>query len=311
MSPAERALAPSGEQIEIAHDGQRATVVEVGGALRAYSTNGREILDGYAEDEICTSARGQTLIPWPNRLRDGRYSFDGRSFQLALSEPEKANAIHGLVRWANWTVVERDHDRVVMGHVLHPREGFPFALELRNEYELSAQGLAVTTTACNRGATACPYGAGAHPYLTAGSERLDPDALTIPADSWLRSDERQIPLGREPVQDTEYDFRVARTIGDAQLDTAYADLIRDDDGRARVVLAAPDGPAVALWMDESYRYVMAFTGDSLPDPARRRRGLGVEPMTCAPNAFQSGEGLLRLEPGDRAVSRWGIVPDAG
>jgi aldose 1-epimerase len=310
MSP--RPLPPSGEQIEIAHDAQRATVVEVGGALRTYSQAGREILDGYGEDEMCPSARGQTLLPWPNRLRDGRYSFDGRAHQLPLSEPDKGNAIHGLVRWANWTVAERERERVVMSHLLHPQSGFPFALALSNEYVLSADGLSVTVTATNRGATACPYGAGAHPYLTVGSERLDGDRLTIPAGSWLRSDERQIPLATESVQGSDYDFRVGRAIGDAQLDTAYTDLIRDDDGRARVVLAAPEGgPAVALWMDRSYGYVMAFTGDSLPDPARRRRGLGVEPMTCAPNAFQSGEGLLRLEPGDRAVSRWGILPDAG
>ena len=60
-------------------------------------------------------------------------------------------------------------------------------------------------------------------------------------------------------------------------------------------------------MDEAYRYLMLFTGDSLADPARRRRGLGIEPMTCAPNALQTGEGLRTLQPGELFSSRWGIL----
>ena len=78
-------------------------MVEVGGALRSYVASGHELLDGYGAQERCTAARGQSLIPWPNRLRDGRYSFDGEEHQLPLTEPAKHNAIHGLVRWANWS----------------------------------------------------------------------------------------------------------------------------------------------------------------------------------------------------------------
>ncbi|MGI8428254.1 MAG: aldose 1-epimerase family protein [Solirubrobacteraceae bacterium] len=302
-------FAPSGEQIEISHGEARATVVEVGGALRDYQLGARAILDGYAREEPCSSARGQPLIPWPNRLRDGAYRFGNRDHQLALTEPEKRNAIHGLVRFANWTVAKRAPERVQMTHTLYPCPGYPFALSLAIEYSLSDRGLTVTTTATNIGPVDCPYGAGAHPYLTVGSETLDPDSLTIPARSWLPVDERGIPIGVEPVNDTPQDFRAGRPIGATQLDTGYTDLVRDPDGLARVELRAPgQDPAVALWLDESYRYVMVFTGDALPDPARRRRGLGVEPMTCAPNAFRSGEGLQILPPGASFTGRWGIEP---
>jgi aldose 1-epimerase len=51
---------------------------------------------------------------------------------------------------------------------------------------------------------------------------------------------------------------------------------------------------------------MVFTGDPLPDVARR--SLAVEPMTCAPNAFRTGEGLLTLEPGASFTAEWGIEP---
>ncbi|MGI8411890.1 MAG: aldose 1-epimerase family protein [Solirubrobacteraceae bacterium] len=310
MSSTEDRFAPSGEQVEIVHGEQRATVVEVGGALRTYAVGRRAILDGYGREEACSSARGQPLIPWPNRLRDGAYRFDDHDHQLALTEPEKGNAIHGLVRFANWTVAERAPERVRMAHVLYPSPGYPFALRLAIEYSLSDRGLSVSTTATNIGTTPCPYGAGAHPYLTVGSDVLDPDSLTIPARSWLRSDERGIPTGVEPVDGTPQDFRTPRPIGATQLDTGYTDLIRDGEGLARVELGAPDrGAAVALWVDESCPYLMAFTGDSLPDHSRRRRGLGVEPMTCAPNAFQTGEGLQTVRPGASFTSRWGIEPD--
>src|SRR6202023_4320793 len=101
-------IAPTGEQIEIAAGDQRAVVVEVGGRLRSYSAGGRELVDGYGADEMSSSGRGQALIPWPNRLQDGSYEFDGRHHQLPLNEPEHRNAIPGLVRWAAWTASERE-----------------------------------------------------------------------------------------------------------------------------------------------------------------------------------------------------------
>jgi aldose 1-epimerase len=104
-------IAPSGEQIEIAVGDQQAVVVEVGGGLRSYSAGSRELVDGYRADEMSSSGRGQVLIPWPNRLQDGRYEFDGRRHQLPLNEPEHRNAIHGLVRWATWTAAEREPHR--------------------------------------------------------------------------------------------------------------------------------------------------------------------------------------------------------
>jgi aldose 1-epimerase len=104
-------IAPSGEQIEIAVGDQQAVVVEVGGGLRSYSAGSLELVHGYGADEMSSSGRGQVLIPWPNRLQDGRYEFDGRRHQLPLNEPEHRNAIHGLVRWGTWTTAEREPHR--------------------------------------------------------------------------------------------------------------------------------------------------------------------------------------------------------
>lgn len=298
---------PTGEQIEIALADQRAVVVEVGGGLREYSAAGRPLLDGYRADEMSTSGRGQVLIPWPNRVRDGSYEFEGRRHQLAINDTAEQDAIHGLVRWAAWTVGEREPHRVVMEHVLHPQPGYPFSLGLSIEYRLSEVGLRVRTTATNLGATACPYGAGAHPYLTVGAATVDSVILRAPGRTVLRSDDRGIPIGAGPVDDTDYDFRAPRPIGKTKLDHAFTDLERDEDGLARVELTDPaGGGGLTFWADETYGHLMLFTGDALVDVDRR--SLAVEPMTCPPNAFRTGDALIRLRPGHTVTSTWGINP---
>ncbi|HEX6724473.1 MAG TPA: aldose 1-epimerase family protein [Gaiella sp.] len=296
---------PTGEQYEIEYDDQRVVVVEVGGGLRTYAVGDWDVLDGYGDDEMATAGRGQVLAPWPNRLEDGSYEFEGRRHQLPLSEPEHTNAIHGLVRWAAWLAREHEPHRVVLEHHLHPQPGYPFMLELRVAYELSEGGLAVRTTATNVGTETCPYGSGAHPYVSVGTATVDDIVLRVPARTALRSDERGIPVDTLRVDGTELDFRAARPIGRAKLDNGYTDLERDDDGLARVELRADGGRGVTLWVDEGYPHLMVFTGDH---PDVERRALAVEPMTCAPNAFRSGDGLIRLEPSASVTTTWGIAP---
>jgi aldose 1-epimerase len=296
---------PSGKQIEIRSGDQRVVVVEVGGGVRSYTVGNGEVLDGYGAAEMAGAGRGQVLIPWPNRLDGGAYEFGGRRHQLALTEPEAGNAIHGLVRWSPWTVGTLEANRVRMEHTLHPQPGYPFQLALSVEYALSESGLHVTSTATNIGREACPYGNGAHPYLTVGTETVDTVVLRAPGRTVLHFDERGLPVGSTPVDGTEYDFRVPRAIGATKLDNAFTGLERDGDGRARVELRHPDrGTTLSLWLAESYPYLQLFTGDPLPSV--NRRSLAVEPMTCPPNAFRTGESVLVLEPGESATAEWGI-----
>ncbi len=308
MSPtlSRRRIAPSGDQFEITFGGQQAVVVEIGGGLRTYSADGHAVLDGYGPDQRCPSGRGQLLVPWPNRIQDGQYEFEGTRHQLPLTEPELGNAIHGLARWTAWDVAEREVERVRMEHVIHPQPGYPFTLALNVEYALSEDGLTVRTTATNVGSEACPYGYGAHPYLTLETETIDSLVLRAPGARVLFHDERDLPVGSEPVEGTEYDFRAPRPIGGTKLDNAFTDLERDADGRALVSLEDPaTGGSVTLWVDEHYPYLMLFTGDPLPDV--NRRALAVEPMTCPPNAFRTGDSVIRLGPGESAAGAWGIA----
>jgi len=298
---------PSGRQVELRHGGQRVVVVEVGGGLRAYQVDGVDVLDSYPADRMCNGARGQLLVPWPNRIADGRYELAGTRLQLPLTEPEHGNAIHGLVRWMPWRLEQPAAGHVVGSWVVHPQPGYPFRLDCTVEYRLDDAGLAVTMAVTNRSDREAPVGLGAHPYLAAGPGLVDDARLRLPAATRLITDERGIPRGREPVDGGDYDFRSDRLLGSTALDTAYADLDPDPDGTVRVVLSRADGRTVTLWAEETFTHLQVYTGETLPEP-QRRRGLAVEPMTCPPNAFATGEAVLRLEPGRSVVHTWGLFP---
>ena len=284
-------------------------VTEVGATLRSYTVDGIGVLDGFEIDDVCDSGRGQVLAPWPNRLGDGRYSFEGRAAEAALDEPDRHNAIHGLVRWMAWRLVSQAQNVLTLGCTLDPQPGYPWRLSLAIEYRLGRDGLSVSATATNLDRTAAPFGMGFHPYLTLSTPTIDSTSLAIPARQRVVTDERGLPTTTSSVTGSELDFMARRWIGPTCLDTAFTDLQRDADGMARVELDNPaGGRGVTLWMDDRFRYVMVFTGDTLEPAVRRRTSIAVEPMTCPPDALRSGVDLVRLEPGASWAGRWGITP---
>jgi aldose 1-epimerase len=298
---------PTGAQHRIAYGQQHATVVQVGGGLREYEVAGFPVVDGYRAEEMARVGRGQVLLPWPNRVAAGQYEFGGERMQLPLTEPDLGNAIHGLVRWSSWDLLDAAPSRVRLGHVLWPQAGYPFTLRLELAYELSDAGLRVTIRAENMGSSPAPYGAGMHPYVRADLGGIDASMLCVGAEQWLEANDRKIPTGRLlSVAGTSYDFREPRRLEGVAMDTAFTGLLRDREGTARADLLSGDGGRrVTVWMDGHFDYLMLFTGDGLA-AADRRRSIGVEPMTCAPDAFRNGLGLLVLEPGEHVSGSWGI-----
>ncbi len=246
-------IPPSGRQAELVHGDQRVTVVEVGGGLRDWRVGDRPVLDGYDLAAQCTWGRGQLLLPWPNRIPDGRYEIDGQPQQLALTEPGLHNAIHGLTRWSAWRLDQPAADRVLAEHLLHPQPGYPLTLLCQAEYRLGPDGLTVRMSVTNQSDRPAPVGMGAHPYLLVGDAGVDVASLRVPAETRLITDHRGIPTGRQSVSGTGQDFRQLRRIGAAVLDTAYTDLIRDADGLARVPLSIPDRFDLTLWVDGTGR----------------------------------------------------------
>ncbi|MEJ7706103.1 MAG: aldose 1-epimerase family protein [Nocardioidaceae bacterium] len=286
--------------------GYAATVTQVGATLRELTYQRSELIRGFAPSEMMPLYRGAVLAPWPNRISDGRYNFGGERHQLALNEPERASALHGLVAFAEWRMVDRSHSRLTMANRLWPQPGYPFHLDLEMSYALSAEGLTWRLTATNGGTQAAPYGCSIHPYFVAGGGRVDDWKLELPAREYLDVDEMLLrPREVQSVEGSTFDFRTPRTIGAIQIDNAYTGLSFDDSGYAVARLRHHDGHGVELQWDRSCPWVQVHTADR-PEPEVDRVALAMEPMTCPPDAFRTGTDLITLAPGDSRTVEWSV-----
>jgi aldose 1-epimerase len=290
-------MACSGARYSITAGDYRAEIAEVGAALAGLWCADVPVTVDVRPDQLPPKSAGCVLVPWPNRIRDGRYRFDGVDYQLPLTEPAALNASHGLVKWVRWQCLEQSPDSVLIGHDLVPQTGYPFEIRLRLRYSVSAGGLTVRLTASNIGSATAPFGAGFHPFLDLGDYPLDDAELLIPAEYVLRTDERQIPVGRLPVAGTAFDLRRLRPLGELRLDHGFADLT----GSAAVLNTARR--RLELHWDSAFRYLQVFTP---PGITPGRNAVAIEPMSCPANAFNSGERLLRLAPGEEWTGSWGI-----
>lgn len=294
----------SGRHFVIEAGAHRATVVEVGAGLKRYAHNDVDVTCTYGDDELPPKACGIMLVPWPNRIRDGRYSFQGTSYQLPLTEPAARNAIHGLGRWARWTKVRHEADSVTLRLDVVPQTGYPFEIRVETSYALHPRhGLTVTITARNLGRTRAPFGAGSHPYLSTHGHALADTTVRLPARERLIVDEKAVPVGTRSVAGSPHDLRRGRRLRDTRFDDGFTGLITED-GRGIAEVLTPSGGA-HLWFEETFRFLQLFTVDAL---TRSQPGVAIEPMTCAPNAFNTGAGLIVLEPGGAWSGSWGIVP---
>jgi aldose 1-epimerase len=294
-------MALSGQQYPIVAGDHEATIAEVGATLRRYTRRGRDVVEPFGTDEVAPHSAGAVLVPWPNRIRAGKYTFAGEQHQLPLAEPRLGNAIHGLVRWVRWRPVTLEKAAVTLATELVPQPGWPHVARVEVRYAMDAeQGLTVTTTARNDGPDAAPFGAGFHPYLSLHGYPIGEATVVVPARTRLVGDAAQIPVGEEPVDGTPYDLREPAPLGERRLDDAFAGLT----GRSAEVLL-PDGSGARVWYDESFGYLQVFTQ---PEFAERSQAVAIEPMTCPADAFNSAAGLIVLEPGQSWTGTWGITP---
>ncbi|WP_146903764.1 aldose 1-epimerase family protein [Cellulomonas aerilata] len=297
--------APTGVQYRIRHDDHAATVTEVGATLREYAVGGRDVVHPFPEDALPPAGNGAVLVPWPNRLRDGRYTYEGVDYQLPINEPDRMTSLHGLGNWQRWTATEHTHTSVTLELALVPTPGYPFPVRLTITYALSDDGLRVDLVATNEGDRTAPYGTGFHPWLSPNGADLDDCTLRLDAATKVTVDDRLLPTGTEPAA-RKFDFRTPSTLRDVALDDAYVDVVRDEQGLAWIQLAAPDGRTAAVWMDGSMDTFQVCTGDELI-PVANRTGVAAEPMSCIADAFRTGERLVHLAPGQSHTVTWGAT----
>ncbi|MEG9249239.1 aldose 1-epimerase family protein [Arthrobacter sp. Soc17.1.1.1] len=296
-------------EYRIEGDGYAAVVLGLGAAVRELTYEGRPLVVGFGADEEMPNFRGAFVAPWPNRIADGRYSFDGVDHELPVNEPERGTALHGLVFDIPWTLVEHSASAVTLGCTIEPTEAYPFTVALHARFSVGPDGFRTDVTALNTGSRRAPYGVCPHPYLLAGPSPLDEWVLELPASTVLTvTPDRLLPVAKEPVEGTPFDFRSAHLIGDVQIDHAFTDISRDAAGLATVRVTDPaHGTGTAMVWDESCPWVQIHTADLPQKLEDTRLGLAVEPMTCPPAAFTTGEDLVVLEPGATHRTGWTIT----
>jgi aldose 1-epimerase len=293
----------TGRQFELRRGEALAVVTELAAGLRLFSRSGIQLTESYSDDEIPPGATGITLAPWANRIEGGVWYLDGKKQQLDITEVSRGNASHGLLRNASYCLVEESEFSVTLEATIFPQHGYPFLVRHRVRYELD-EGLAlrVAQTLVNDSHSAAPFVLGAHPYLRLGDTPLEELVLTVPAATRLLVDEKLIPRSAEPVGG-DFDLREGRQVSGLKIDVAYTDL-EFDGGIARHVLSASDGRSVSLEQDENCSYVHVFVSETFPG---REKAVAIEPMTGPANAFNSGDGLRWLAPGESFTMKWAIT----
>ncbi len=287
----------SGEHFTIEYHDLSATVTSVGATLREFTRDSVPVLWSQDVNALPSGSSGQVLAPWPNRLANGTYVFNGISGKAALDEPDRGNAIHGLVRWLEWKLEYQERTRVKLSCTLAPQPAYPFLLSLALIYELGPDGLTVRVQAESPAGVGAPFGVGFHPYFLAPVQGLVGSRLVVPATRRLTLDAQGIPTGEVALDGALAALATSEGIklDDLILDDCFTGLVRDEKGVATLRFLPGSGPVgeVTLRLDRHFGYVMCYTGDTLPKSSRRR-AVAIEPMTCPPNAFSSGVDVVAL-----------------
>ncbi len=293
----EKHTGPNGAVVHIAAGRYSAALASSGAMLGHVRLDGRDLVVPVdLEAALPVAYQGKTLVPWPNRITGARYVYDGTAYEVPINEHETGAALHGLACWEDWRIAECDESAVTFSLDILPSYGYPFSLHVTSTYSLDAEsGLEARVTATNTGTTTAPYGASSHPYLTCGGV-IDDCLLTLPAGKVMQVNDHLAPDRLEDVSAAGVDFRGGRMVGGQFVDNAFTDL---PGGSWDVRLERPGDCAVV--MTSGAPWVQFFSGDHLG-----RAGAAIEPMTCAPDAFNSGDGLIALAPGETHSFEWAL-----
>ena len=299
-------MLPSGEQIEITFQDEKAVITEVGATLRTYHKGGIPVVEGFAPDEMPDACRNQLCYPWVNRVGSGEWTYSGRHACAGADNVVQATSNHGVARWRPFAFDAVGLDNCTLSLVLHPVPDYPFLTKFAVHYELGPRGLTVTSTVTNLDVVAIPFALGFHPYFAVTTPTIEGSLLTVPALTYLQVDERMLPTGeKRSVEGSPLDFRAAKLLDGIELDVTYADLIRDESGMFSATLLDANGHEIEVTQDEAFPYFQVFSGDTLA-PGRRRTSVALEPMTAPAEALRSGEGLIALAPGEQWSGVWRV-----
>jgi len=297
-------------ELVLTNGAMRLHVSPYGASLRGLTQGDQPVVTVYQGANGKVGGQGDVLIPFPGRVREGRYSLGGQTYQMDKNDKEGPSAIHGFLRAVLWDIEAQTDTEVTFSAAIQPQDqaGYPFSLRAEVTWGVTPTGLSCAFRIQNTGSASAPVAAGFHPYFTVDTELIDTNLLQVPFASALEFDADLLPTGREvPVGDTSYDFRRARPIGGTVFNTCFLHPQRTEGGKAVIVLRNPETQrTVSVALGEAVNYVVLYSGDPLPD-SHRRRALAIEPMTCGSDAFNHPAwGLSILAPGQSLSGDWQV-----
>jgi len=245
--------------------------------------------------------RGAKLSPFPNRINQGEYIFHSKKYSLNKNDNGK-HALHGLIWNKPFEILSEDisayNATLLVAYVYEGTEdGYPFHFQIRIEYQLNYNGFTCRTEIVNKSDVSIPVADGWHPYISLGKE-IDGFKLKLPSSKRLEADSGLIPTGNS----VEYNrFIETAYIGDTVMDSCFE--LNAVEGKAETVLADDDRNIhIILWQEtntKGYNYVHIYT-------PLDRQSIAIEPMSCAPDAFNNGKGLIELQPEEQVSFTFGI-----
>lgn len=286
----------SGEYISV--------IPELGGRVHEIALRSKERLLQVLDNEKDVEAfkderwyRGVILLPFPNRVRDGKYEFSGREFSLPINMPGEGHAIHGLMYNKIFSVMEDSGENTItLEYDNKENEGYPFPCLVRYTFALGQHEVGCRVEVQNKGEAALPLGVGWHPYFNLEAD-VDTLLLKMPSVASLSVDERMIPTGEK---DSFEDYEEMSQIYDTEFDTGFQ---IQDEGEV-VTSIHNQGTDVTLELFQTagaqgFNYVQVFTPPG-------RKSVAIEPMTCPTDAFNSKEALIILGKGETWSGNFGV-----
>lgn len=284
--------------------GSSALVSPVGASLLALELSGLKIIEQVANNRSEFYA-GVVMAPWSSRLSGGRYELgDGRVLQVPINEPNRNNALHGLVYNRSFEIKRQSESAVELVIEIKPSEGYPFHLLLAVSYELEEGELFVSFAVRNLSREEAPFGIGFHPYLSThwaeGPVLLHSDAKSV-----LTLDENMIATGKTLTFGSDKDLSTGKKVVAAELDDDYTDL-EFKMGTASTKFLTEAGEGIELWQEGIFKHTVIYTTDSFETDTGVITAVAIEPSTSEVNAFNSKQDLLMLAPGQTRSGGWGI-----
>lgn len=235
------------------------------------------------------------LFPFPNRLKEGTFTFEGKTFQFPMNDFGRPNALHGLLYDQTFELIHQlENELGLICRYDGSLDYYPFPFQIELKYTLTLGSLSIQVDITNTGTSIMPCAFGWHPYFNL-PEKGDLGTLQLVNVSLVEVDDAMIPTGKStPYRTLEEPI----DISELALDSCFRATEKQDRYVTRLIY--PDQSVLEVWQDENHPFTQIYTPDD-------RRTIAIEPMTSNINALNNGDGLSLIRPQESLHLSFGVT----